>query len=44
MIEGVAPPPGGVDEHAQILTRGLLAHKFVERLGPKRGVDVFGTP
>ena len=33
---------GGVDEHAQILARALLADELVEALRPKRGVGVLG--
>ncbi len=40
MVERLAAPPGGGDEHAQVLARRLLADEFVERLGPQRGVDV----
>ena len=43
MIERVAAPLGGLDEHAQILPRRLLPDELVERLGPQRRVEILGA-
>ena len=42
MVERLAARLGGLDEHAQVLARGLLADELVEMLGAQRGVDVLG--
>ena len=44
MVERVAAALRRLDEHPQILARRLLADELVERLGPKRGVDILGPP
>ena len=43
MVERVAAALGGLDEHAQILARRLLADELVERLGAQRGVEILGA-
>jgi hypothetical protein len=43
MVERVATLPGGIDEHAEILTRRPLADKLVEALGAQRGIDIVGA-
>ena len=40
MVERLAAALRGVDEHAQILARGLLADELVEALRPKRRVGI----
>ena len=42
MVERLAAALGGIDEHAQILARALLADEFVEALRAKRGIGVLG--
>ena len=42
MVERIAAALGGLDEHAQILARRLLADEFVERLRAQRRVEILG--
>ena len=42
MVERLAAALRGMDEHAQILPRRLLADEFVEGFGAQRSVGVFG--
>ena len=42
MVERVAPPPGGLDEYAEIAARGFLADEIVERLRTDRRLEGIG--
>jgi hypothetical protein len=43
MIQRIAPVPGGIDEYAQILARGLLADEFGKAFRAERGVRILGA-
>ena len=43
MVERIAPPLRGVDEHPQILPRRLLPDELVERLRAEGSVEILGA-
>jgi hypothetical protein len=44
MVERIAAAPGGIDEHAQVLSRRLLADELVQCLRPQRRVEILRAP